>query len=198
MHIGKKLEEKPNNNKSNLYEIFKLYLSFFRIGITTFGGGVMMIANLKRELVDKRKWISEKEMYDYIAIAQVTPGVIMVNSATIIGMKQNGFLGSLFATIAVVTPSLIIITFLSFALSYFSSLYLYIAKFLIGVRIAVCATSISVIYRMVKSNIKDTAQAIIAIIAFIASVFFNIPSSILIVSAILIGIVLRFSIQKNA
>lgn len=93
--------------------LLKLFLTMFKIGLFTFGGGYAMVAIIERELVEKKKWIEHEEFMDVIAIAESTPGPIAINSATYIGYKIGGFFGSLFATLGVVLPSFIIILIIS-------------------------------------------------------------------------------------
>jgi chromate transporter len=92
---------------------FKLFITMFKVGMFTFGGGYAMIAVLQRELVERKNWIPEDEFIDLIAIAESTPGPLAINSATYIGYKICGFFGSLFATLGVVLPSFIIIFIIS-------------------------------------------------------------------------------------
>ena len=70
-------------------ELLDLYVSFFKIGILTFGGGMAMLPMLNSELVEKRKWVTEEEILDYFAIGQCTPGLIAVNTATFVGSKKR-------------------------------------------------------------------------------------------------------------
>ncbi len=102
----------------------KLFLLFFKIGLTTFGGGYAMISVFEEEFVSKRKYITQPEMLEMVAIAESTPGPIAVNSATYIGYKRAGVLGSVFATIGVVLPSFIIIYIISLFLTEFLALTL--------------------------------------------------------------------------
>ena len=90
-----------------------LFLTMFKIGLFTFGGGYAMIAVIQRELVEKKKWIQQEEYLDVVAIAESTPGPLAINSATFIGYKVCGVLGSIFATLGVVLPSFIIIFIIS-------------------------------------------------------------------------------------
>ena len=76
--------------------LFELYITFFKIGAFTFGGGYAMLPLLQRELVDKRKRITEEEILDYYAIGQTTPGIIAVNTSTFCGRKRKGNLGGIF------------------------------------------------------------------------------------------------------
>ena len=87
----------------------ELFFTFFKIGAFTFGGGYAMIPLIHHELVERKKWINDDEMVNMVAIAESTPGVIAVNSATFVGYKINKFWGSLFATLGVVLPSFVVI-----------------------------------------------------------------------------------------
>jgi len=97
----------------------ELFLTFFKIGIMSFGGGYVMIPLIQSELAS-HKWMESAKFYDLIAISEVTPGSISINSATYIGYQIAGILGSLAATIGVAMPSLIIILIASkFLVSYY-------------------------------------------------------------------------------
>ena len=90
-------------------ELLDMFFTFARIGGLTFGGGYAMLPMLQKEVVEKRGWATEDELMDYYAVGQCTPGVIAVNTATFIGAKQKGILGSIFATAGVISPSIVII-----------------------------------------------------------------------------------------
>ncbi len=98
-----------------LKKLLQLFITFFKIGLFTFGGGYAMIAVIEREIIEKKGWISHEDFLDVVAIAESTPGPLAINSATYIGYKIAGFFGSLFATFGVVLPSFAII----FAISFF-------------------------------------------------------------------------------
>ena len=90
-----------------------LFWEFFKLGLFTFGGGYAMIPQLKDIMITKYQWITDDELLDVIAIAESTPGPIAINLATYIGYKRHKILGSIFATLGVVIPSLIIIYIIS-------------------------------------------------------------------------------------
>ena len=92
-----------------LKALFLLFLTMFKIGLFTFGGGYAMIAVIERELVERKKWLSHEEFMDMVAIAESTPGPIAVNMATFVGSTQGGILGAFLATLGIVLPSFIII-----------------------------------------------------------------------------------------
>lgn len=99
--------------------ILTLFLSFFKIGAFTFGGGYAMLSLLENEFVEKRGWLTKEEFMDMVAIAESTPGPVAINSATFIGYKAAGVLGSALATLGVVLPSFIIIYVISLFLDKF-------------------------------------------------------------------------------
>jgi len=113
-----------------------LFLTFFKIGLFTFGGGYAMIAQMRETVVRQKAWLTEEELLEVITIAESTPGPIAINLATYVGYKKRGFLGSLLATLGVVLPSLMIIYIISLFLEQFMS-NKYIAYAFVGIKCAV-------------------------------------------------------------
>jgi len=101
------------NRKERLRNALQLFGIFLRIGAFTFGGGYAMIPLIEHETAEKRNLIDKQEISDIVAIAESTPGPIAINSATFIGYRSCGVLGSVAATMGVVLPSLIIITLIA-------------------------------------------------------------------------------------
>ena len=113
--------------------LFKIFWTFFKIGLFTFGGGYAMIANVREVVVEKYGWLTEDEFIEIIAIAESTPGPIAINMATFIGSSQAGFLGALCATLGMVMPSFIIILVIAKFFSRFSE-NRYIKTVLVSIR----------------------------------------------------------------
>ncbi len=88
--------------------LLDLFLTFFKIGIVSFGGGYAMIPLLTDEVL-ANAWLTSEEIMNFIAVAESTPGPIAINMATFIGATKGGILGALMATFGVVLPSFIII-----------------------------------------------------------------------------------------
>ncbi len=110
-----------DTKQSKFKIIIDLALSYFKIGLFTFGGGLAMIALLDREYVERRKWIDRDEFESVVAIAESTPGPVAINCATYIGYKVAGILGSIIATVAVCLPSFFIIYLISIFFDKFMS-----------------------------------------------------------------------------
>lgn len=136
-----------------------LFLTMFKIGLFTFGGGYAMIAVIERELVERKKWIEHEEYMDVIAIAESTPGPLAINSATYIGYKVCGVLGSVFATLGVVLPSFIIIFIISLFFDAFLALE-YVQYAFYGIQACVAFLILSAGIKMFK-HLKRTALNVI-------------------------------------
>ena len=147
-------------------ELWELFRSFVLIGSLTFGGGYAMLPMLTKEIVEKHKWATEEELLDYFAIGQCTPGVIAVNTATIVGYRRKGVLGSAVATLGVVLPSLLIITLIAAFLQGFMHIG-WIAHAFAGIRIAVCALIAATVWKLMKTNLTSPLKIAIAATSFV-------------------------------
>ena len=110
-------------------EYFDLFLTFAKIGGFTFGGGYAMLPIMQKELVEKKDWTTNEELLNYYAVGQCTPGIIAVNVSTFVGYQKKGILGSIFSTLGVVTPSIIIIILIASFLQNFCAIYNCLFKF---------------------------------------------------------------------
>ena len=90
-------------------ELIEILKSFLKIGAFTFGGGYAMIPIIQYEVVNRRKWLDEKEFVELLTIAQAAPGPISLNTAVFVGYKCKGYRGALAAIMGVVIPSFVII-----------------------------------------------------------------------------------------
>ncbi len=168
-------------------ELFDLYLTFFKIGAITFGGGYAMFPLLEKELANKRHWTSPEDLLDYYAISQVTPGVIAVNVSTFVGYKRRGIVGGIFATAGIVSPSIIVITIISLFISNFQDI-IWIQKALKGINVAVTALLTYSVINFAKKSIKNWWALIFYIFSFCGIYFLRIPSVIVILLSALCGI----------
>lgn len=176
-------------------ELLTLFGLFFKVGIMTFGGGYAMLPMLERELVNKRGYVTMEEIMDYFAVGQCTPGIIAVNTATFIGFKRKGILGGIFATLGVVTPSVIIITLLASVLKLIAGNEIANSAFA-GISVAVCALVIQAILKLMKTGVKDALTFGIALGAFLAMFFLNASPIIVIIVSAVIGVIAKRLLDK--
>jgi len=170
-------------------EYLGLFRAFFVIGGTAFGGGYAIVPVLDRELVKKRGWITMDEVLDLYTIAQITPGIILVNIATFVGCKRKGFLGGLFATIGLVLPGICLMLIVSLFFRHFAE-HRVVQHALVGIRLAVCALMLDVVIKLVKGFFKDYKAVIIAVAAFALSVVFSVSPVFVVLGAGLAGFLL--------
>ncbi len=130
--------------------LLRLFVSFFIIGLVSFGGGYGMIS-LIRETVTGSGWLSEASLMNFIAVSESTPGPLAVNMATFIGSSQAGLPGAVAATLGVILPSFIIILIIAVLLRNLLK-YRGVNDFLSGVRPAVVALIISTALSMSLSQ----------------------------------------------
>ena len=176
-------------------KLLELYCTFFRIGGLTFGGGMAMLPMLKREIVEKYGWATEEELLDIYAIGQCTPGVIAVNTSTYIGYQQGKLVGSIFATLGMISPSLIIISLIASILKEFMALPI-VLHALAGIRITVCALMLNTVFSLMKSGIKDKLGVLLFLFGFLLATFTPVPTILLVVCAAVIGIFVKLRKER--
>lgn len=152
--------------------LLEMFLIMFKIGLFTFGGGYAMLALLENEFVEKRKWLEKEEFLDMVAIAESTPGPIAINSATYIGYKRCGVLGSAAATLGVVMPSFIIIFVISLFLDAFLQFEL-VAYAFRGIQAGVVYLILSAGLKMLKGLKKNPMSIVIFCTVLLLMVAFS-------------------------
>lgn len=160
------------NQEETVRMIFSLFLTFFKIGIFTFGGGYAMIANIREEIVEKKKWLTEDELMQVIAIAESTPGPIAINMATFVGFKKAKVLGSIASTLGVVLPSLSIIYIISLFLDAFMANQ-YVKYAFVGIKCAVAFLILKAGFDMFKKLQKKLLPLTVFAIVFILMILFE-------------------------
>ena len=166
----------------------QLFLTFFKIGVISFGGGMGMLPVMLDEIVFKGGLITEESFYNMVAVSESTPGPIAVNMATYLGYDIGGVLGSLVATLSVVLPAFIIILLIAICLK-----KLFNNKYLNGAVTAVSPVIISLLFvtgvllilQTVLAGFKSTVTA------------FNYKQLILITSLFIIYYAYKSKFKKN-
>ena len=134
--------------------LLELFLTFFKIGLFTFGGGYAMISVIESICVEKKNWITHDDMMNVVVIAESTPGPIAINCATFVGYKRRGLPGAIASTLGVVLPSFVIIYIISMFLDHFLD-YTVVANAFKGIQAAVCLLVIKAGVTMLKKMKKE-------------------------------------------
>lgn len=151
-------------------EYWELFTAFARVGSMTFGGGAAMLPILQREILERRKWVTEEELLDYYAIGQCTPGIIAVNTATFVGRKRKGIPGGIVATAGMIFPSLVIILILAAIISSVSDMAV-VQNAFAGIRVCVCVQIFNAVVRLAKKSVVDVWTALIFAAVFLMNIF---------------------------
>ncbi|MBP5525259.1 MAG: chromate transporter [Bacteroidales bacterium] len=164
---------------------FKLFWSFFKIGLFGFGGGYGMISMIQFDVVDKNGWMTNSEFADILALSQMTPGPISINCATYIGYNQGGIIGAIFTTFALCLPTIllmaIVITWL-----FKNKENHYVKALLSSLNPIVVGLIFSAgVLMMNKENFVGFESVIVCAIVFVATFFFKVnPIYLIIMSGI--------------
>ena len=171
-------------------ELLELFLTFAKIGVMTFGGGMAMLPILEREVVQNKHWATEEELVDYFAIGQCTPGIIAVNTATFVGQKRKGAMGGIIATLGVVFPSLVIITILAGLITNFAHLA-WVQNAFAGIQVCVCVLILNAVLKLLKKSVVDKRTAVIFVIVLLGNMLLSVSPVWFVLLSALSGIVLK-------
>ena len=185
------------DKKEYFKRLWQLFVTFFKIGAFTFGGGYAMIPLIQREVSEKRKWITDEEILEVVAIAESTPGPIAVNSATFVGYKVCGFWGSFVCTLGVVLPSFLIILAISGILELVKDFKAVKYAFM-GIRAGVLALIIKALIKMYKACPKGLVSYIIMGLSFVFAAVVKIDVIIVVIACAIIGLVTSVITDRRA
>ena len=138
----------------------------------------------------RQKWLNEKEVVDYYAIGQCTPGIIAVNVSTFTGYKLAGVKGAIAATMGIITPSLIIILALAGIISLFLNNE-YVLHAFTGIRVVVTALIADIVLNMSKKNIKDIYQFLIFVGVAVLMLAVSVSPAWIVCGAAVLGLSMR-------
>lgn len=173
-----------------------LFLTFFKIGATTFGGGYAMLPIIKREVVEHHRWISDEEFVDVLAVAQSSPGAVSVNSSVFIGCKLYGYPGAFVALLGSVLPSFIIILLIAAFFARITAYPVVVAAFA-GVRPAIAALIAAAVIKIGMPVLKKRNDFFFALFFLVLSAGFGVHPVMIILLGIVSGL-LRSKLENSA
>ena len=167
--------------------LWKLYLMFLKIGSLMIGGGYSMLPLLIRELVERNKIITEDELTDYMAVAQCTPGVIAINTATFVGYKVRRVIGAIVASLGVITVTLILIILIAAVLKGLAQ-YPIVGHIFAGIRLAVCALITASVYKLFKKSVTNVTTFALFLLAFVFVAVCGVSPVFIVLGAAIVGL----------
>ena len=154
-----------------------------------------MLPIFQRELVEKRKWLSDEEVTDLFSIGQCLPGIIAANTAVFAGYKQKGVLGGIVAALGVVIPPAVFILVLAAFFTNFADQPI-VQKAFIGLRVCVSILIINAVLKLRKNAVVDLATVCLFIIVFVVAVYMLLPVAVIIALAGFSGVVISMIRKK--
>lgn len=158
-----------------------MFMTFFKIGAFTIGGGYAMIPIIQEEVVEKKSWIEEEEFLDIIAVAQGSPGPVAINTSIFVGYRLKGLRGAITCMLATALPSFLIILLIAMVFFQHRNNPV-VEKVFFGIRPAVVALIGSAVYKMYRSSRIKGMRLLIAILSTAIIVFTNISPIYLILA----------------
>ena len=168
--------------------LWKLFTMFVKIGSMMIGGGYSMLPLLVRELVERNKVITEDELTDYMAVAQCTPGVIAINTATFVGYKVRRVIGAIVASLGVILVPMILIIVIAAVLQNFAS-YPIVQHVFAGIRIAVCVLITAAVYKLFKKTVVNPTGFVLFLLAFLFVAVGGVSPVFIVLGAGIVGLV---------
>ena len=183
--------------KEKLKRMWQLFVTFFKIGAFTFGGGYAMIPLIQKEAVEKKKWVTDDDILEIIAIAESTPGPIAINSATFVGYRTCGVLGAACATFGVVLPSFVIILAISYVLNEFQNIQAIQYAFN-GIRAGVLALLFKALWSMFKKSPKGWVAYVVMAAAFVLTAFLKVNVLYVVIGCAVFGLITALLADRRA
>nr|WP_162990791.1 chromate transporter [Maliibacterium massiliense] len=182
--------------KIRLPKWLEMFLVMMKIGAFTFGGGWSIIAQMQRDFVEKRGWLSEQDLVDQASIGRSLPGIMIVNTVAIFGYHMGGVAYGILAAVALTMPAFLVMTVVTICYSAVRD-NVWIAKAMVGVRASVVPIILSACITLKKSSIQDWMGWAIAAVALCLFLFTNINNILIIVLGAVAGLLIRGGKEKR-
>jgi len=173
-----------------------LFLSFLKIGLVGFGGGVAVLAQIRNLTVRKRRWLTDSEFAEAVALAQSLPGTSAGNSVTYVGVRLRGWRGAAAAMSGFILPSMLIMVALAIMYKHVHNLS-GSEQFFHGLNGAVVALILVTAWRMGKNILTQRWQWLLAVLAFLAVAILEATVLEVVFAAGLIGIYIDSFAKKQ-
>ena len=169
--------------------LWVIFIVMAKIGLFTFGGGWSIIVQIQNEFVEKRGWMTEEQIVDYMSLAKSFPGIMIINMAVFCGYTMSGIAGAFTAAIGLSLPALGAIALVAY---FYNSLKtnIFVAKILNGVRSVVIPIILSAAVKLKKTALKEVPAYVIAAITFVVCALTSFNKAVIILIALMAGLLI--------
>ncbi|MBR2662480.1 MAG: chromate transporter [Clostridia bacterium] len=165
-----------------------IFLTFLKFGCFTFGGGWSIVAQIQKEYVEKKHWITDEELLDFTSVGRSVPGLMIGNASILFGYHAAGVPGAMAALFGIVIPPIIIMLGVVFLYDRVKD-NIYVARAMVGVRAAVVPIIFSAMLKLFKSGIKDAFGWIIAAAGLLLCLFSGINNVLIVLFGAAAGLI---------
>lgn len=166
-----------------------IIVTFFCFGWFTFGGGWSVIAQIQKEYVEKKHWVTAEELLDFTSIGRSIPGMMVSNSCFLFGYYTAGIPGGIAALIGMSTPAILIMLAVTFIYARIRD-NVYVAQAMMGVGAAVVPIILSVMSKMVRTALRDVPCVLVMIAAMLICLFTQVSNFLIVIAAGAAGLLL--------
>ena len=176
--------------KDNIGRALSVFRTFLKFGCFTFGGGWSIVAQIQKEYVEKRGWITDEELLDFTAVARSTPGLMIGNASVLFGYHAAGVPGALAALLGMVIPPVIVMLGVVYLYDQVKD-NLYVARAMVGVRASVVPVIFNALLKLFRSGMKDAFCYLIAALAFCLCLFTRLSNVLIVLLGAAAGLLYR-------
>lgn len=176
----------PHPSLTKLPRYTDIFLSFFRIGTFTIGGGYAMLPLMEREIVQRHQWLTGEEFLDMVALSQSMPGVFAVNMATVVGQRLRGFRGAVTAIVGNIVMPIVFILLLAVFFRAFRDNVI-VSRIFLGLRPAVVALIAAPVFTLARSANISWRNVWIPILSALLIWLFGVNPVLVVLAAALLG-----------
>lgn len=177
-------------------QLLTIYVVMFRIGAFTFGGGWSIISQVQEAFVDKRGWLKEEQIVDFMSLARTFPGIMVVNFSILSGYAMGGVPGAVSAAFGLVSPAVLVIALVACFYDFISS-NPYVIKVMNGIRSAVVPIVLLAAWKLKNSALGTRLHLLLAAAAFGVCAFTSVPKSVTILAGAAIGFLIQKGVAKH-
>lgn len=170
-------------------KLWVIFITMAKIGMFTFGGGWSIIAQIQNEFVDRRGWITQEQLVDYMSLAKSFPGIMIINMSVFCGYTMCGVVGAVTAAIGLSAPAVATIAAVTF---FYSNMRdnVWVAKILNGVRSVVIPIILSASWKLKQTAMRGKSAWLILLVSFLVCVFTGVNKVLVVVTALAAGLLI--------
>ena len=174
-----------------------IFITFLKFGCFTFGGGWSIVAQIQKEYVEKKKWITDEELLDFTSVGRSLPGLMIGNTSVLFGYHTAGIPGAVCALLGITLPPFGIMMLVTYLYNLLKD-NPYVDKAMVGVRAAVVPIIFSALIKLFKPGLKDLFCYLMALCALVLCLFTQLNNVLIVLIGAAAGLIYMEGKSRNA